>query len=66
MRLSVSGSFRGSGRFLLPLEGSALTLRLEEINLLNHPNLASGTNFAQILATSTQMRQLQASLRFDF
>jgi hypothetical protein len=60
-------------RFLLPLEGSAFTLRLEETNLLNHPNFAnpsglnfSGTNFAQILGTSTQMRQLQASLRFDF
>ena len=59
--------------FHLPIRESAFTFRLEGINVLNHANFAnpsgtnfSGSNFGTILATSTQMRQLQASLRFDF
>lgn len=60
-------------RFLLPWESSAVTLRLEEMNLFNHPNFhnpstlnMAAPNFGQIFGTSTAMRQLQGSLRFDF
>lgn len=55
-------------------ESAAITLRLEEYNLFNHPNyhnpgnlnLNSASNFGVITSSQTYPRQLQGTLRFDF
>jgi hypothetical protein len=59
-------------RFALPWEGHSVSVRMETMNLFNHPNWGlpavnfSASNFGIIQTTQINMRIAQAAFRYEF
>jgi hypothetical protein len=59
-------------RFALPWEGHSVVLRMETMNLFNHPSFGnpaanfSASNFGIIQSTQNNMRIAQAVFRYEF